>query len=126
MNVPAIWQKYMPIDCYFFSIGICFDSYNSQSKLFKTLQSEPIMNDYQSQSNFELGREQYSKGNYAEAAKCTENLRRTGIRMLNIIWDGAISSQGVTKNLTEAKKWYQKAADKGHESAKKKLVELSQ
>ena len=33
-------------------------------------------------------------------------------------------AKGVEKNISEAKKWYQKAADKGHEDAKKRLKNL--
>ena len=32
--------------------------------------------------------------------------------------------QGIDKNLSEAKKWYQKAADQGHEKSKERLKKL--
>lgn len=65
------------------------------------------MNDYQSQSNFELGREQYRKGNYAKAVEYfiqgTKECCPNSVAWLARCYrDGII----VEKNLSIAKELY--------------------
>jgi len=69
----------------------------------------------------------YNAGNYREAANCFLVSASQGYvdaqYNLGQLYEVGL---GVEKNLTEAKKWYQKAANQGHSSAYERLKELNQ
>lgn len=69
----------------------------------------------------------YNAGNYREAANCFLVSASQGYvdaqYNLGQLYEVGL---GIEKNLTEAKKWYQKAANQGHNSAYERLKELNQ
>ena len=94
---------------------------NTTRDVFSSGKSDDAEND------FDLGMIYYGQRNYSEALACfgrSSQLGHAGASFM--IGQMFENGQGRAKNLASARSWYQEAANRGHDGAKKALERLTE